>query len=131
MPTIPIRIQLSRARGWRMPPDTVKVDRSTQWGNPFVPGLMDGQLLVTSGGRRRWSVRGPWNSADVVVMFEQWATGQQVVDPSTGQALRIAAELLPPVPDLTPLRGRNLACWCRLGAPCHAGVLLRLANAPV
>jgi hypothetical protein len=23
--------------GWRMPPNTVKVDRSTRWGNPFRP----------------------------------------------------------------------------------------------
>jgi hypothetical protein len=27
------------------------------------------------------------------------------------------------------LRGRNLACWCREGSPCHASVLLRIANA--
>lgn len=26
------------------------------------------------------------------------------------------------------LRGKNLACWCPLDAPCHANVLLRLAN---
>ncbi len=27
------------------------------------------------------------------------------------------------------LRGKDLACWCRLdGRPCHADVLLRLAN---
>lgn len=31
----PQRIQLSRARGWRMPADTRKVDRTTRWGNPF------------------------------------------------------------------------------------------------
>src|SRR5690606_13010392 len=36
--TLPTRIQLSRRKGWRMPPDTVKVDRSTRWGNPFVVG---------------------------------------------------------------------------------------------
>ena len=30
------RIQLSRKRGWRMPENTVKVDRSTRWGNPFT-----------------------------------------------------------------------------------------------
>lgn len=28
------------------------------------------------------------------------------------------------------LAGRNLACWCEIGAPCHADVLLRLANVP-
>lgn len=28
------------------------------------------------------------------------------------------------------LRGKNLACWCRLDQPCHADVLLELVNAP-
>lgn len=28
-----------------------------------------------------------------------------------------------------PLRGRDLACWCPLDQPCHADVLLDLANA--
>ena len=32
----PERIQLSRRSGWRMPAGTVKVDRSTKWGNPFT-----------------------------------------------------------------------------------------------
>lgn len=26
------------------------------------------------------------------------------------------------------LRGKNLACWCPLDQPCHADVLLELAN---
>ncbi len=26
------------------------------------------------------------------------------------------------------LRGRDLACWCKPGEPCHADVLLELAN---
>ena len=26
------------------------------------------------------------------------------------------------------LRGRDLACWCPLDAPCHADVLLEIAN---
>jgi hypothetical protein len=26
------------------------------------------------------------------------------------------------------LRGKTQACWCPLGSPCHAGVLLELAN---
>lgn len=26
------------------------------------------------------------------------------------------------------LRGKNLACWCPLGQPCHADVLLNIAN---
>jgi hypothetical protein len=32
--------------------------------------------------------------------------------------------------DVTPLRGHDLACWCPLDQPCHADVLLELANAP-
>ena len=27
------------------------------------------------------------------------------------------------------LAGKNLACWCPLDQPCHADVLLRIANA--
>ena len=30
----------------------------------------------------------------------------------------------------TQLRGKNLACWCKPGDPCHADVLLEMANAP-
>src|SRR5208283_4741299 len=30
--------------------------------------------------------------------------------------------------NLTPPRGKNLACWCKPDAPCHADVLLELAN---
>jgi hypothetical protein len=29
---------------------------------------------------------------------------------------------------LAPLSGRDLACWCPLDQPCHADVLLELAN---
>lgn len=30
---------------------------------------------------------------------------------------------------LDALRGKDLACWCKEGAPCHADILLELANA--
>ena len=30
--------------------------------------------------------------------------------------------------DLAPLSGKNLACWCAPDHPCHADVLLELAN---
>jgi len=87
--TKPKRVHLSRAKGWRMPPNTVKVDRSTRWGNP-------------------------WTDAN---------TGN--VPP----VLRFACETAP-LMDLTPLRGKNLACWCALGddVECHADILLELAN---
>jgi hypothetical protein len=35
---VPDRITLSRTKGWKMPENTVKVDRSTAWGNPYQAG---------------------------------------------------------------------------------------------
>lgn len=29
---------------------------------------------------------------------------------------------------ITKLKGKNLACWCPLDNPCHADILLELAN---
>jgi len=29
---------------------------------------------------------------------------------------------------LAPLRGKNLACFCNMAEPCHADILLELAN---
>ncbi|WP_269076435.1 DUF4326 domain-containing protein [Sphingobium cupriresistens] len=33
--------------------------------------------------------------------------------------------------EIANLRGKNLACWCPLDQPCHADVLLEIANAPI
>lgn len=47
--------------------------------------------------------------------------------------MRFACEVAPLL-DVTPLRGKNLACWCAIvdidgkPIPCHADVLLDLAN---
>lgn len=32
------------------------------------------------------------------------------------------------IDDIKKLRGKNLACYCKIGAPCHADVLLKIAN---
>jgi hypothetical protein len=32
---MPQRVQLSRRKGWRLPPNTVSVARPSKWGNPF------------------------------------------------------------------------------------------------
>ncbi len=97
---MPERIQLSRAKGWRMPPNTVKVDRSTRYGNPFrVAAFTD--------------------AAATVLLFRTWMTSAEREPLDTGEVQ----------PDLAPLRGQNLACWCKPGTPCHADVLLELANA--
>lgn len=43
---------------------------------------------------------------------------------------RYEASLTPEFIETTrrELRGKNLACWCPLDGPCHADVLLRIAN---
>ena len=95
---MPERIQLSRRAGWRMPPDTLKVDRSTRWGNPCT-------------------VEDYGSAEQAVLMFEHELEKASVFHPDDFETY------------LAPLRGKNLACWCSPGAPCHADVLLRLANA--
>ena len=49
------------------------------------------------------------------------------------EALRLYREHLLATPELlaavkTQLAGRDLACWCKLADPCHADVLLSVAN---
>lgn len=35
----PVRVQLRRLKGWRMPENTVKVCRPSKWGNPWKVGV--------------------------------------------------------------------------------------------
>lgn len=108
--TGPQRIQLSRKKGWRMPPNTVKVDRSTKFGNPFTP---DAYWDAGYSGSREVAIR------HCVDAFRALATGRAHWAHGIPQA---------PLPDISALRGKNLACWCKPGEPCHADVLLELAN---
>lgn len=56
----PIRVQRSRARGWRMPANTIYVGRPTRWGNPFTGpdavtqfrAWLDGQPELVERARR-------------------------------------------------------------------------------
>lgn len=98
----PERIQLSRAKGWKMPANTVKVDRTTKLGNPF-------------------KVTEDRPAADAVMAFRFWLTVDSCTAISDRKAHILAA--------LPGLRGKNLACWCKSGTRCHADVLLELANA--
>lgn len=106
---MPERVQLSRAKGWRIPPGTVKVDRSTKWGNPFIVGRHGTQ-------------------AECVDLFNKLAHGYICISKGTDLATTQSNFLKTLVEDLAELRGKNLACWCKLGAPCHADVLLKIAN---
>ena len=58
----------------------------------------------------------------------RWGNPITVAESGRGPAvLRFACEVAP-LWDVSPLRGKNLACWCGLDCECHADVLLELAN---
>ena len=110
---MPERIQLRRAKGWRMPPNTVKVDRTTKWGNPCVVGKHGTRAECVEW--HRLALHG------AVVLGMKNADGTWLSDSLTAYAKMAKREL-------RHLRGKNLACWCKPGDPCHADVLLSLAN---
>lgn len=110
---MPERIQRKRTKGWRMPEGAVYVGRPSRWGNPFEVGgylRMEAYLAGEVGAAERAGCRINW-PADAVAAFSWWVR----------------------VKNLTPairqdLAGRDLACWCPLDQPCHADVLLEVAN---
>jgi hypothetical protein len=104
----PRRIQRQRTKGWRMPPNAVYVGRPSRWGNSW-----------TIEGARRAGFTGSdaYLAAFAAGMFRR---GMLAAVPACKPILAALPEL----------RGRDLACWCRLDQPCHADVLLELANAP-
>lgn len=102
---MPERIQLRRSRGWRKPAGVVVVSRPSRWGNPYPIGA-----VVEAPDGSTVTVR---DRAHSVALFR--ATPR-----STEEVGQIRDEL----------GGRDLACWCPLDEPCHADVLLELANPP-
>jgi hypothetical protein len=96
----PQRIQRKRARGWRMPEGAVYVGRPTVWGNRYIVGE-------------------PGTGLGVVATVAEAVEGFRRMWSEPHQLAYIREQL----------RGKDLACWCRLGQPCHADVLLELANA--
>lgn len=105
--TPPKRIQLSRAKGWRMPRNAVKVDRSTPWGNRHREGDTHAPNGIPYHG-------GPLTRQEAINGCRADWGDRLNRDPDALEALR----------------GKDLACWCRLDQPCHADVLLDLANRP-
>ena len=117
----PARIQRKRTKGWRMPEGAVYVGRPSRWGNPVGVGA----AYITSP------------SLDPFVMPTFRDPGEyehfrvvRCADAATAVAwYRPMAERWALVTwNLEVLRGRDLACWCALDQPCHADVLLELAN---
>ena len=99
----PIRIQRKLIKGWRMPPNTVYVGRPSGWGNPYRVSWYQSRpagLSSTLTQARQACVE----------LFEDWMPCYYLE--------RVKVHLA----------GKNLACWCPLDQPCHADVLLAIAN---
>ena len=140
-----IRIQRSRAKGWRMPEGAVYVGRPSAFGNPFALDCWGAVALGFRGdaaGRRaasvalhRWWMTSVWTPQPIDAEGGAIEFSNGVVVSIETHIRRLAAAvaegyLIPEMrPDVSGLRGRDLACWCPLDQqPCHADVLLELAN---
>lgn len=129
---MPVRVQLRRTKGWRMPEGCRKVDRSTRYGNPFhvwrspsgVWGvrLSGGELLLPAADRE--AAAGAARHLHRLV----------VAIPGRPARLHVggrvfAAPPYPPLDDIVrDLAGADLGCWCAIGSPCHGDTLLEVAN---
>ena len=113
---IPIRIQRRRTKGFDMQAvsraanglECVYVGRPTIYGNPWT---LRAFMEVYSCSYTRDDGRQTCKD-----YFAAWMGGHPE-EPT--EASR---------PNLSELRGKNLSCFCRLDQPCHADVLLDLAN---
>lgn len=129
------RIQRKRAAGWRAPVGAVYVGRGSKWGNPYrlgdtqvrTPGIdgsewqHEGRIGKTSGQRH-----GFWHPDGTI-------TSHLALDATPEQVVELYRRWLTARPELIEaarrdLAGRDLMCWCAPSLPCHADVLLALAN---
>lgn len=124
----PLRIQRSRAKGSKLPENTVCVTRGTRFGNPYRVG----DPHPDPRKKRR-------------PMTQQEAVGTLAVEILAFDSFMAwGKKKLTTLADIRALRGKNLACFCRLCAkhrqgkpfhvkcdeclPCHADVLGKLAS---
>lgn len=109
---MPERIQLRRTKGWRLPLNAKSVARPGPWGNPFVVGR---RLLVEQypeGSKEGFGCSLLVTPEMAVALFREWSLCRQ----ENVREIRAT------------LAGFDLACWCKIGDPCHADVLLEIAN---
>jgi hypothetical protein len=106
---MPVRIQRKRTKGWRMPANTIYVGRPTRWGNMFTVGL------ANCGCRSSGECNHNLFRRETV---EEAVQSYRDIPRSEKRLAELRAKL----------GGKDLACWCPLGQPCHADVLLELAN---
>lgn len=114
---MPLRVQRKRTKGYRLPSNTVSVCRPGKFGNPFKPG--ECRASGYEGTDLQIKQR-------CVSAFRAWLCDKDGwLNWQGDEADKAKAAILD---NLESLRGKNLACFCKLDEPCHADVLLELAN---
>lgn len=114
---MPIRVQRKRTKGWKMPPNTVSVTRPGIFGNPFLASE------CREAGYRGTDAEISQRCVDA---FRAWLGPSWRINWDGPVSEYARARVLKNIPTL---RGKNLACYCPLDQPCHADVLLEIANA--
>lgn len=115
---MPIEVQRKRTKGFKLPPNTICVDRTSKWGNPFKLDKAGRILYRTIDNTwEYWNIVGVFTTQEIVDLYEGWMNGH----------LNIFTRL-PKPPSIEELRDKNLACFCSLGTPCHRTPLMKLAN---
>jgi hypothetical protein len=106
------RVQRERSKNWRMPEGTINVSRPSEWGNPFVAhGDGHGASNAVANFRCMLQREGAWLPVPL-----PWSKGEIPAQMTT-------------VDDVPrELKGKDIAYWCALDKPCHADVLLEIAN---
>jgi len=131
----PCRIQRRRTKGWRAPADAVYVGRGSRWGNAYP--LNSTQVRMPALDGSEWEHEGRLGKASgqrhAFVHPDGTVTWHLVQDATPEQVIELYRRWLTGRPELVAavrerLAGRDLMCWCPPGRPCHADVLLELAN---
>lgn len=120
---MPERIQRRRVKGWRKPAGAVIVDRATKWGNP---------ITFSDVGAQFPSLNERQVAQLVVRDFEPLARNGRLHLPNWRRAGGERGPITWTYPSVEEIRaelaGKDLVCWCGPDDPCHANVLLELAN---
>ena len=118
----PIRIQRERTKGWKMPPNTIYAGRPTILGNPFIGP----NAAVAFRAFSRMIMQGHETARALLLLYDQM--GYIPVVPGM---IAVLSDMYYPEKfrkAIGAARGKNLACFCPIDRPCHADVLLDIAN---
>ena len=113
----PKRIQRKRTKGWRMPSNAVSITRPGKFGNPFTAS--ECRAAGYEGTDEEIKAR-------CVKAFRAWLCDKDGWLNWDGPEAEKAKQAI--LDGLPQLQGKDLACWCALDKPCHADVLIELAN---